>query len=150
MKHRWAALIFVLALTALVTRGADAQGGTGRDRGAGMELGQNFPNPFNPETRIPFALGDPDQCDAARLYRVTLRVYNVLSQPVATPLLQGEGAPPDMAGRTLENLSLPCGRYTAYWDGNYMNTSREVASGVYLYVLEVDGRKILRRMIVTK
>ena len=96
MKHRWAALVFVLALSAFMPRHADAQqaADTGQARGGGrqpgMKLGQNFPNPFNPETRIPFSIGTaPDCADSGRQYRVSLRVYNVLAQLVAVPLLQG-------------------------------------------------------------
>lgn len=154
MMHRWAALGIVLALSALAPRSAAAQGETpppGRERAPGFELFQNFPNPFNPETRIPFNLGNPGSCeDTGRLYRVTLRVYNVIAQHVATPILQGAGAPPDMAGREIVNLLLPCGRYTAYWNGNDMRTNREVASGIYVYRMEVDGQIVARKMIVTK
>ena len=153
MKHRWAALLVVLALSALATSSAAAQGTPppSRERASGFELRQNFPNPFNPETRIPFALGTDAQCeDPGRRYRVTLRVYNVLAQPVAIPILQGEGAPPEVAGKELHNLLLPCGTYTAYWNGHYMNTTREVASGIYIYRLEVDGQVQAKKMIVTK
>ena len=37
-------------------------------------------------------------------------------------------------------LSLTCNQYTAYWDGKDAKTQQEVASGVYLYRLEVDGK----------
>ena len=153
MKHRWAALLVVLALSALAPRSAAAQGTPppSRERAAGFELRQNYPNPFNPETHIPFALGNEAQCtDPGKRYRVSLRVYNVLAQPVAIPILQGAGAPPELAGRELQNLLLPCGTYTAYWNGHYMNTTREVASGIYIYRLEVDGQVQARKMIVTK
>lgn len=153
MMHRWAALLVVLALSALGASSAAAQGTPppSRERAPGFELSQNFPNPFNPETRIPFTLGNEAQCtDPGRRYRVSLRVYNVLAQPVAIPILQGEGAPPELAGKELMNLLLPCGQYTAYWNGHYLNTTREVASGIYIYRLEVDGQVQARKMIVTK
>ena len=152
MKHRWAALGIVLALSALVATSAAAQGGgttPGRERQPEIVLGQNYPNPFNPETIIPFTLG-PAQCtDQSRLYRVSLTVYNVLAQPVAIPLLQKEGTG-GVGGEPLRDLLLPCGQYTAYWDGKYMNTTQEVASGLYIYRIEVDGRSVTKKMIVTK
>ncbi len=155
MKHRWAALVFVLALSAFMPRDADAQqpADTAQMRGGGrqpgVKLGQNFPNPFNPETWIPFSIGNSPECaDAGRQYRVTLRVYNVLAQLVAVPLLQGGTS--TVAGQPVQNLVLACGDYTAYWDGKYLNTSREVASGIYLYRLEVDGRAVVKKMIVMK
>jgi hypothetical protein len=81
------------------------------------------------------------------LYRVTLRIYNVLAQLVAVPVMQGTT---NSAGQPLENVQLSCGQYTAYWNGMYLASSREVASGVYLYRLEVDGKMIVRKMIVMK
>jgi hypothetical protein len=148
MKHRWAALVMVLALSALMPRVAAAQASSqppGRvDRKSGFELGQNYPNPFNPETRIPFAVGDPPTCsEPSRQYRVSLRIYNLLAQLVAVPVLQG-------GGEKLENLLLSCSQYTAYWDGKYQGTDREVASGIYLYRLEVNGKQIVKKMIVMK
>ncbi len=154
MKHRWAALGIVLALSALVTTSAAAQGTgpPGRERQPDIGLGQNYPNPFNPETRIPFTLGSAQCTDQARLHRVSLTVYNVLAQPVAIPLLMGEGpnVPAGAGGQPLRNLLLPCGEYTAYWDGKYLNTTQEVASGLYIYKIEVDGRVATKKMIVTK
>ncbi|HEX5438349.1 MAG TPA: hypothetical protein VFW98_14440 [Gemmatimonadaceae bacterium] len=152
MKHRWAALVVVLALGALVPTVAAAQGTMnstlGGQRGPGFELGQNFPNPFNSATTIPFTIGDPPTCtDAGHLYHVTLRIYNVLAQPVAVPILQnGDGA----MGQPVQNLTLQCGQYTAYWNGAYLNTSTSVPSGVYLYSIEVDGRSVVKKMIVMK
>jgi hypothetical protein len=155
MKHRWSALALVLALSAVTAETLPGQEtGTpapSRERDTPVQLGQNYPNPFNPETTIPFAVGDPPSCeDRGRIYRVSLRVYNVLAQLVAIPILQGGSAGTPSAGSTVYNVSLPCGEYTAYWDGKYLNTQREVASGIYLYRLEVDGRSVVRKMIVTK
>lgn len=150
MKHRWAALIVsVLALGAFAPRSVEGQEPTPppRERSPGIELGQNYPNPFNPTTTIPFAIGDPPTCtEAGRQHRVTLRIYNMLGQLVAQPILQGDPAP----GEPIQNLLLPCGSYTAFWNGKYLNTSQEVASGVYLYKIEVDGRVSVRKMLVTK
>ena len=154
MKHRWAApFLLVLALGALVPAALTAQDTTQtqqqRPRTTGG-LGQNYPNPFNPETRIPFDVGDSPACkEPNRLYRVTLRVYNLLAQQVAVPvLLGGEGG---VAGQPIENLQLPCRHYVAYWNGKYQRTDREVASGIYILRLEVDGRMSgVKKMVVAK
>ena len=155
MKLRWAApCLLVLALGALVPATSSAQGTTQQPpptrRSAAGGLEQNYPNPFNPETRIPFSVGDFPTCtDPGRTYRVTLKVYNLLAQQVATPVLSG-GEGSVEGGRPIENIALPCRRYVAYWNGKYQGTDREVASGVYLYRLEVDGRSVVKKMIVAK
>jgi hypothetical protein len=150
MKLRWAALAVVLALSALMSRGASAQTGSQppapHRRGS---LGQNYPNPFNPDTHLPFTVGDSTSCNGDR-HRVTLRIYNLLAQVVAVPTIEGGTA--SVAPLTpIENLELECGTYTAYWNGKYLNTSREAASGVYIYRLEVDGRtEFVRKMFFGK
>jgi hypothetical protein len=50
----------------------------------GLELEQNYPNPFSDETRIPLVLG-VDLFEDGRPVIVTARIYNVLRQPVAVP-----------------------------------------------------------------
>jgi len=149
MKQRWAALAVVLTLSAISPRLVAGQGTQpSGDQSQVAVLGQNYPNPFNPTTTIPFSIGDAPSCtDHSRLYRVTLRIYNVLAQLVAVPVMQGTT---NSAGQPLENVQLSCGQYTAYWNGMYLASSREVASGVYLYRLEVDGKMIVRKMIVMK
>ena len=149
MKLRWAALVIVLTLGVMAPRHAAGQGTQpGTDRNAVAVLGQNYPNPFNPTTTIPFTVGDAPTCsDRSRVYRVTLRIYNVLAQLVAIPILQGTSG---NAGQPVTDVALTCGQYSAYWDGNYMRSGREVASGVYLYRLEVDGKMLVRKMIVMK
>ena len=151
MKRRWAALLVVLALYAFTPRSGAAQAAqqSSRDPNTGSSLRQNFPNPFNIETTIPFAIGGAPNCvDSGRQYRVSLRIYNMLAQLVAIPVLQG-GSASVAGGQPVSNVQLTCGEYTAYWDGKFMN-GREVASGVYLYRLEVDGRPLVRKMIVMK
>jgi hypothetical protein len=78
---------------------------------------------------------------------VTLRIYNVLAQLVATPILQGTSG---NAGQPVANVMLRCGEYTAYWDGMYLRSGREVASGVYLYRVQVDNTTYAKKMIVMK
>jgi hypothetical protein len=150
MKLRWAALAVVLAFSALMPRGASAQASqppTGQRRAG--SLGQNYPNPFNPDTRFPFFVGDSTNCAGER-HRVSVRIYNLLAQVVAVPVIQG-GSSTVSGGEPIENLELECGLYTAYWNGKYLGTSREAASGVYLYRLEVDGRTAyVRKMFFGK
>lgn len=142
MKRVWAALGLVLALTAFMPREARAQ--DTRDKKPKASLGQNYPNPMNPETKIDFSVGDPPSCtDNGAQYRVSLKIYNLLSQLVATPVLQSSAAP-------LDNVTVSCGSYTAYWDGKVQNTGREAASGVYYYRLEVNGLALVKKMIVVK
>jgi hypothetical protein len=104
-------------------------------------------NPFNPATTIPFSLSAELFAEGHRP-KVSLRVYNVLAQLVAVPILQG-------SGERLENVELTCGdpagcSYAAYWDGTVLNTGQEAASGVYIYQLIVDGRRFTRKMVVMK
>ena len=152
MKLGWAALGCVLALSVLMPGTAAAQGVTppaASQQPAGT-LKQNYPNPFNPETRIPFRVGDFPTCTDSRTHRVSLRVYNVLAQLVAVPMIEG-GSGSVVGGQSLDNVELPCGEYTAYWDGKFLNTGREVASGLYIYQLMVDGRVVSsKKMVVTK
>jgi hypothetical protein len=115
-----------------------------------MSLGRNYPNPFNPETSIPFSVGDPPSCtDGGKQYRVSLRIYNILPQLVAVPVLQRGGGAVS-GGQPLDNVLLPCGDYVAYWDGKVRDTGREAASGVYVYRLEVDGKTLVDKMIAVK
>jgi len=114
-----------------------------------VELKQNYPNPFNPATTIPFTLNGDLFANGHRP-KVSLKIYNVLAQLVAVPILQG-------TGEDLDNLELACGTagsspcaFTAYWDGKVLKTDREAASGVYIYQLVVDGRRFTKKMIVMK
>ena len=157
MKVRWAALLAVLALGVLVP-GMAAQGTPSTQgippappslpRSPDFVLGQNSPNPFNQATVLPFTLGDPPACaDGNRAYRVTLRIYNVLAQLVAIPILQTGSA---SSGQPVVGVMLKCGNYTAFWSGNYLNTSQTVPPGVYLYRIEVDGRAVVQKMVVVE
>ena len=99
MFHRWAALALVLALCAVMPGSAAGQASNTPPRGRKLgTLGQNYPNPFTPETFIPFTI---DDCNGpGGQHVVSLRVYNVLAQLVATPVLHGAGKP--IAGMILD------------------------------------------------
>jgi hypothetical protein len=77
-------------------------------------LQQNYPNPFNPSTRISFSL---PQAGA-----VTLKVFNLLGQEVATLL----------------NSQLTAGSHQMDWDGRDA-AGRVLSSGVYFYRIDVKG-----------
>jgi hypothetical protein len=118
-------------------------------RGGQVELQQNYPNPFNPTTTIPFRLSADLFANGHRPV-VSLRIYNILAQLVAVPVLQGTGQP-------LNGVPLDCTdesggfcSFSAYWDGNYLNSGREAASGIYVYQLVVDGARQSKKMIVMK
>ena len=118
-------------------------------RGGQVELQQNYPNPFNPTTTIPFRLSADLFANGHRPV-VSLRIYNILAQLVAIPTLQGSGQP--LNGVQLECVDQSGGycNFSAYWDGNYLNTGREAASGIYVYQLIVDGARQSKKMIVIK
>lgn len=119
--------------------------------GALLALGQNYPSPFSAATRIPFTVGDPPVCsDPARRYHVSLRIYNLLAQLVAVPVMVDGASTVASAGQPVQSLQLPCGQYTAYWDGTGLPNSREVASGLYLYRLDVNGKAVVRKMMIQR
>jgi hypothetical protein len=112
-------------------------------------LKQNFPNPFNPETRIPFTVGDYPTCpDPSRRYTVSLTILNTLAQLYAVPVLEGTGD--GAGGRPLLKRRLACGEYIAQWNGKLMNTNRTAASGIYSAILDIDGHKQAIKMRVDK
>ena len=90
----------------------------------------NYPNPFNPETWIPFELADEAN--------VKVQIY-------------------DVSGRLIRMLDLgrrSAGHYVerataAYWDGRN-RAGESVASGVYLYRLTAGDFSAMRRMVILK
>jgi hypothetical protein len=145
--HRFA--VAVLAGAGLVLCTPQAGHTQAPARPAQVELQQNYPNPFNPATTIPFRLSEALFANGHRPV-VSMRVYNVLAQVVAIPTIQASGEP-------LDGVALECRdprngfcEFSAYWDGKYLGTDRDAASGVYVYQLVVDGQRLSRRMVVMK
>jgi len=145
--HRVAVSVLVAAGLVLCTPQAGRSQVPARP--AQVELLQNYPNPFNPATTIPFRLSEAVFANGHRPV-VTLRIYNVLAQLVSIPTMQASGEP-------LDGLALECHEprdgyceFSAYWDGKYLGTDRDAASGVYVYQLVVDGQRFSRRMVVMK
>lgn len=112
----------------------------------GLQLEQNYPNPLNPDTRIPFLLGE-GLFEEGRPVVVALRVFNVLRQLVAVPIALDH---PTESQRPILGLVYPApGRYLAYWDG-HDSAGRPVPSGVYFYQIVVNGESQIRKAIVVR
>jgi len=88
-------------------------------------LGENFPNPFNPSTAIKYSLAEAGQ--------VELRIYDARGQLV----------------RTLVSGVREAGPYQITWLGDD-DSGRQVASGVYMYVLRSEEGRISRKMSLVK
>ena len=145
----FASIVFACLLLSAPESASAQDGRIGAQSGTtnGFQLDQNYPNPFNPETTIPFTLGEELFVDG-RPAVVSIRIFNVLAQlveyPVALRHASGEGVPVDQLEYTQP------GRYEAYWDGTDQ-MGRQVASGIYLMQLSVNGMKpITRKMYVMK
>ena len=91
-----------------------------------LALGQNFPNPFNPVTKVAFTV--PEGAG-----RVTLTVHNVSGQVV----------------RTLIDEELPAGPALAVWDGAD-DSGHDLASGIYFARLAADEKSAFRKMTLLK
>jgi hypothetical protein len=87
---------------------------------ASFALESNYPNPFNPETVIPFALPEAS--------RVEIAVYDLLGRRVAV-LVEGE---------------LAAGRHAVRFRGE------DLASGVYLVRMQAGSFRAVRRMTFVK
>jgi hypothetical protein len=141
MRIRWSAIALAMLTLVLMPRVGQAQSKAPGKRKPVASMSQNYPNPYNPDTHIDFEL----ECtDVSQKYRVTVRVFNILSQLVAVPELRGSSSGV-AGGQKLQNVLLPCGKYTAFWDGKYAKSGREVASGVYIFELVVDGERLFAR-----
>lgn len=95
------------------------------------KLLQNYPNPLNPGTWIPFTLVVPTH--------VTIRIHDSSGQLI----------------RVLDLGSIPAGVYlskeeAAYWNGRNQH-GESVGSGVYFYQLVIDdGYSSTKKMLVAR
>ena len=83
-------------------------------------LAQNYPNPFNPATRIRYTIPEAG--------RVSLKVFNLLGQEVASLVNQEQNA----------------GNYVALFEAN------KLSSGVYFYRLEAGSFTQVLKMVLMK
>ena len=90
-----------------------------------FELKGNYPNPFNPTTKIRFTND--------RSSNVKVTVYSLKGEKVAT----------------IMNKQVNSGTYDVSWNGK--NTSGKVVpTGMYLYDIESDGRRLQGKMLFLK
>lgn len=92
---------------------------------AATALEGNFPNPFNPQTTIRYAVKDAGQ--------VRIDVYNSKGQLV----------------KTLVNDNLKAGRHSVVWNGTD-DHGKPVSSGLYLYRMQAPGYSKMQKMMLMK
>lgn len=90
-----------------------------------FEMGQNFPNPFNPATKIRFSVMPNAK---GQMSKVELAIYDVLGRKI----------------KELVNEELRSGTYEVLWDAS------AYASGVYFYSLSTQSGILTRKMVLTK
>jgi len=95
-----------------------------------FELFQNFPNPFNPETWLPYQL--------AESVPVTIRIFDLRGRII----------------RTLDFGNQQAGGYVtkdkaAYWNGRN-DCGEHVSSGLYFYQLKAGEFSAIRKMVIMK
>ena len=86
---------------------------------------QNFPNPFNPTTKIRYRLPNSE--------KVEIVVYNIFAQRVTTLISQDQ---------------VP-GSHTVVWDGT-SKTGETVSSGVYYYKVTAGKHSVVKKMAFLK
>jgi hypothetical protein len=89
------------------------------------DIAQNYPNPFNPTTTIAYQVPEATH--------VTLEVYNVLGESVATLVDEQQAA----------------GYYRVEWNGKDSG-QHSVSSGVYYYKMCAQGFVSIKKMILVK
>jgi hypothetical protein len=87
----------------------------------------NYPNPFNPETKIAFNIPESG--------KVKVEIFNVKGQKVRT---------------LIDNKFMEKGNHSIVWNGTDDN-NQPVSTGIYFYQLESDGKPIAsRKMMLLK
>ena len=90
-----------------------------------FNLSQNYPNPFNAKTSISYTIAEAGQ--------VTLDIFDIRGRKVRT---------------AFSGMQNP-GNYHIIWDG-LDDSGKPVASGLYLYRLNTEGKSVSKKMIFMK
>ncbi|MBN1638879.1 MAG: T9SS type A sorting domain-containing protein [Ignavibacteriales bacterium] len=94
-----------------------------------FQLFQNFPNPFNPTTKIRYTIPvSPLNQRGDQGGLITLKVYNTLGQEIATLVNKGQAS----------------GTYEVEFDGS------KLSSGIYFYSLMTDENIEIKKMLLLK
>ena len=88
-------------------------------------LEQNFPNPFNPDTKITY--------DIAHAGPISIVVYDILGRKILD----------------LVNEYKSPGKYTIVWNGNDI-AGNPMGSGVYLYQLKTNTFTMTKKMVLSR
>lgn len=88
-------------------------------------LNGNYPNPFNPTTKISFSLPTEQE--------IELTIFNIKGQKV----------------KTLYSGSAEVGEHTVIWEGKD-NNDKSVSSGIYFYKLKTNSKELTRKMLMMK
>jgi probable HAF family extracellular repeat protein len=98
------------------------------DHPSDFALYQNYPNPFNPSTKIRYTIPSIIASETKQSAFVTLKVYDVLGNEVAT----------------LVNEEKPAGSYSVSFDAS------DLSSGVYLYKISAGNFIETKKMILIR
>ncbi len=98
------------------------------DLPSGFNLSQNYPNPFNPSTKIKYTITSVIASETKQSQFVTLKVYDILSNEVAT----------------LVNEEKPVGEYEVEFNAT------SLPSGIYFYKLQAGSFVETKKMVLLK
>ena len=86
---------------------------------------QNYPNPFNPTTTLRYDIPEDGN--------VSILIYDMMGRQI----------------RTLVNRNVSAGYHFIQWDGTNQSGS-PVSAGVYIYILQSENYRSLKKMILLK
>ncbi|KAA3618680.1 MAG: T9SS C-terminal target domain-containing protein [Calditrichaeota bacterium] len=93
---------------------------------SGYELGEAYPNPFNPETKFNFSLGANE--------KVTLKIYNAIGQEIRT---------------LIDGAQLNAGVHSMKWDAQN-NYGQNMPSGIYYLRIQAGQWQAMKKLSLLK